>query len=367
MRLPVFFLLSLILGSFFPHASHDHAKLGIEALQRSYVERTGLYQTTGWWNAANAITVLVDYSRATGSRQYLPVLANTFEHAQVIIPKTEQVGDLEKMTGAPGFLNTYYDDEGWWALAWIDAYDLTGEARYLTMGRSIFADMAGGWDTTCGGGIWWSKDRTYKNAIANELFFSVAAHLATRTEAPEYANWAHQEWQWFQSSGMMNSDGLVNDGLTIDRTDKAAGTCRNNGKTVWTYNQGVLLGALAEWSKVSHTPATLESAQHLAVVSLAKLADAKGILHDPCEPKCGGDGIQFKGIFMRNLGALNTVAPDKHWKHFLQANAASIWKTDRAPDNQFGVVWSGPVTETNAGSQTSALDALVAAESIGRK
>ena len=100
--------------------------------------------------------------------------------AQITVPKDQQKVDGKEMTGFPGFLNKYYDDEGWWALAWIDAYDLTHEKRYLAMSQSIFDDMAGGWDEACCGGIWWSKDRKYKNEIANELFLSVAAHLANR-------------------------------------------------------------------------------------------------------------------------------------------------------------------------------------------
>ena len=146
----------------------QRAASGVETLQRWYDPSTGLYKTTGWWNSANATTVLVDYARTANSTRYNPVLANTFTAAQ----KTSF-----------NFLNNYYDDEGWWALAWIDAYDLTGKPQYLSIGGIIFSDMAGGWDNTCGGGIWWRKDRGYKNAIANELFLSVAAHLANRDAA----------------------------------------------------------------------------------------------------------------------------------------------------------------------------------------
>ncbi len=339
-----------------------HVQAGVDALQRWYVPQTGLYQTTGWWNAANAITVLVDAMRAGGSHANEAVLANTFAKAQVTVPKAEQTGPLAKMTGFPGFLNDYYDDEGWWALAWVDAYDQTGKPEYLAMAGSIFKDMAGAWDNTCGGGIWWSRDRNYKNAIANELFFSVAASLSRRgstSDKAQAAEWAAKEWRWFQASGMINKDHLVNDGLIIDKID---GTCRNNGRTVWTYNQGVVLGGLTEWYRANHEDTLLTEARILADAGLAHLVDDHGILHDPCEPNaCGADANQFKGIFMRNLRKLNEQVQEPRYRTFFAGNAASIWQTDRTEANQLGVVWSGPVAQINAGTQSSALDALVAA------
>ncbi|RZU41570.1 glycoside hydrolase family 76 protein [Edaphobacter modestus] len=343
-----------------PQEARHRATLGVKAMQQWYEPSIGLYKTTGWWNSANAITALTDFMRVSGSKQYVGVLANTYRQAQITIPTEKRTDPKQERTGFPGFLNKYYDDEGWWALAWIDAYDLTHDRRYLTMAQSIFDDMAGGWDSTCGGGIWWSKDRNYKNAIANELFFSVAAHLATRTpsERQKFADWATKEWQWFRGTGMINSDHLINDGLVID---KVTGTCRNNEKTVWTYNQGVLLGALAEWSKSSPDSAILDQAKLIADASLTHLTDKAGILHEPCEPKCSGDGIQFKGIFMRNLRALEGVAPDPRYRTAFATNADSIWTKDRTPENTFDVVWSGPPISPDAGTQSSAIDALVAA------
>ena len=333
---------------------------GIDALQRWYVPQTGLYGTTGWWNAANAITTVVDAMRSTGSRTNEAVLANTFTQAQIAVPKEQQVGPLAKMTGFPGFLNNYYDDEGWWALAWINAYDLTSQPQYLAMAQSIFTDMSGAWDNTCGGGIWWSKERNYKNAIANELFLSVAASLARRSadaDRAQAADWAAKEWAWFQASGMINNDHLVNDGLIIDEAD---GTCRNNGRTVWTYNQGVVLGALTEWSRANHDPNLLMQARILADAGISHLADDVGILHDPCEPECGADANQFKGIFMRNLRQMNQQVQEPRYNAFFARNAASVWDADRTATNEFGVVWTGPVAQINAGTHSSALDAIVA-------
>jgi predicted alpha-1,6-mannanase (GH76 family) len=349
----------LFCGSFLPTKAdarnYQHAVTGgIRTLQTWYSKQTGLYTSTGWWNSANAISAMVNAMRVSGSTKYIPVVANTFVAAQ---------------RTTAGFLNDYYDDEGWWALAWIDAYDLTKEPRYLSMAESILADMAGGWDDgVCGGGIWWSKKRTYKNAIANELFLSVAAHLANRASDPlekaRYLMWAQREWRWFDASGMRNSQNLINDGLN----SKNPSACVNNGQTAWSYNQGVVLGGLVELSKADGDTGLLTVAHSIADAALLHLTDAHGILHDVCEPRCGGDGVQFKGIFVRNLMALDEASPRSQYKAFMEANANSILAHAQGRHHQFGQVWSGPFDGANAGTQSSALDALVAAvEAAGAK
>jgi len=330
----------------------QNARDAVQTLQTWYDPKTGLYRTTGWWNSANAMTVLIDFSRVSKSRNYNEVFANTFTAAQ----KTN-----------PGFLNNFLDDEGWWALAWIDAYDLTRNEDYLFMSESIFADMAAAWDDTCGGGIWWSKDRNYKNAIANELFLSVAAHLANRTSGVtrrKYLAWGNEEWKWFQASGMINTTNLINDGLSRSAGGNARSGCTNNGRTTWTYNQGVILGGLAELAAADHDPGLKQAAQKIAESAIAQLADANSILHDPCEPKCGVDGVQFKGIFVRNLVLLDKGQHDKFYESFIEKNADALWENARGPNFQLAERWSGPFDSANAASQTSALDALVGAATI---
>ena len=320
------------------------AARGVTTLQGWYSQTTGLYRTTSWWNAANAVTVLANYSRLAHTRRYYPVFANTLKQASAKYP---------------GYLNRYYDDEGWWALAWIDVYDLTHQAGYLRAAQGIFQDMTGGWDATCGGGIWWSKDRAYKNAIANELFLSVAAELATRSDAAEraaYRSWAEREWHWFMHSGMINDHHLVNDGLVT-------ATCKNNGQTTWSYTQGVVLGGLAELHTITADTDEIAEAEKIAQAALAGLTDHDGVLHDSCEPHCSGDGVQFKGIFLRNLMALEQASPDPRYRSFAVINAESIWKHSRGGGYRFGEVWSGPYSAATAASQISALDAFVAAAS----
>ena len=322
-------------------AYQDMASKGIETMQSWYDWSRGRWATTGWWNSANALTVLVNYSSVSGSTAYQAAIENSFDR-----------------NASGGFLNDYYDDEGWWALAWTDAYDLTGDTRYLDMARFIFDDMTTGWDDVCGGGIWWKKPAIYKNAIANELFLSVAAHLANRVNDPdEQARdfaWAEDEWHWFRQSGMINADNLINDGLNSG--------CQNNGRTTWTYNQGVILGGLAELAQDDPDPDLPDTAQAIALAAIDRLTE-NGVLHDRCEPNCGADGVQFKGIFVRNLAALNSVFPDTRYVGFTTVNASSIWNADQGPDYQFGQVWSSWLDDPvgDAARQSCALDALVSA------
>jgi predicted alpha-1,6-mannanase (GH76 family) len=312
---------------------------GMAALQGFYNSTTGLWNTTGWWNAANALETTIDYCTLTQTSTYRTNLANTFEKNR-----------------GKNFLNEFYDDEGWWALTWIKAFDLTGETRYLNMAKTIFNDMKGGWDATCGGGIWWSKQRKYKNAIANELFLAIAARLNLRTPgdkgAGSYLDWAVREWNWFKNSGMINRDNLINDGLTSN--------CQNNGQTTWTYNQGVILGGLVDLYHITQDQSLLTQAKAIADAAIRTLAP-NGILREPCEPDCGADGPQFKGIFVRNLLALYQVTNKPEYKTFITRNADSIWAQCRNEVNQFGLSWAGQFDRSDATRHSAAMDALNAA------
>ncbi len=302
-------------------------------------KNAGLWQGTGWWNSANALNALIDYMTITKTRSYVDVVVNTFNNCK-----------------SNNFLNGYYDDEGWWALTWINAYDLTQDTRYLDMAKTIFQDITGGWGEPCGGGVWWDKSHTYKNAIANELFLTIAVRLYLRTTTQAYLDWATREWAWFQQSKMINPQHLVNDGLTVLA---ASNTCTNNGKQGWTYNQGVILGGLVDLSLAMHDGAYLAVAREIANAAIAALGNAQGIL---TEPGSGGPDLpQFKGIFMRNLAYLYSFDGQPNHLTFIQKNAQSLLQYDRTLSNQFGYAWAGPFDTADAARQTSALDALNAA------
>ncbi|GAP82610.2 putative glycosyl hydrolase [Rosellinia necatrix] len=353
----------------------SNAVTGINTLQSWYNQGTGLWDTTGWWNSANCLTVLADYAvHNPGSGATLNIagiIQNTYQQAQktsfqaikafgpsglpistyIRMPSKSSISER----GFDNFLNDYYDDEGWWALALIRSYDVTGNQEYLQAAMDIFEDMKGG-ASTCGG-IYWSKIGTYTNAIANELYLQTGASLANRVPSKKnyYLDIAKAQWTWFKSSGMINGDNLVNDGLNEQ--------CKNNGMKTWTYNQGVILGGLVELSKATGDKSYLTSASSIATAAIVALS-RDGILYEGCEPDCGADGAQFKGIFMRNLRALQQAAPQDAFRNFLLKNADAIWANDRNSNNQLGPTWNGPFATASAGTHSSALDAIVAAVAV---
>ena len=208
----------------------------------------------------------------------------------------------------------------------------------------------------------WCATSSYVNAIANELFLSVAAHLATRDTANSatYLSWAEKEWEWFQSVQMINEQGVINDGLGTD--------CKpNRSTTVWSYNQGVILSGLVELNKASPNQSYIDAANSIAKAAIANLTDSNKILHDVCEPNCAPDATQFKGVFMRGLASLQGASPDDLYKQVIEANAGSIWNNDRLESNDsLSVDWAGPFVDwVNASTHSSAMDALVAAVAIG--
>ncbi len=66
------------------------AAAAIRALQRWYRPRTGLWKSTGWWNAANALTAVIGYARHTGDDRHAQVVATTFRQRPAPAPRLRE-------------------------------------------------------------------------------------------------------------------------------------------------------------------------------------------------------------------------------------------------------------------------------------
>jgi predicted alpha-1,6-mannanase (GH76 family) len=323
------------------------AQAGMKTLMGSYNSSTGLIGNS-WWQSAVALSTLMTYAQATGDTSYNYAISAAFND--------NKSGNFE---------NTYMDDTGWWGVAWLQAYQMTGNTQYLQMAETDANYIhQKGWDTTCGGGLWWTTSKPYKNAIPNELFLELTAGLHNAISGDtKYLGWANAEWSWFSTkSHLINGNGMVSDQLTNPG-------CTPTG-TTFTYNQGVILAGLTQLYQATGDTSLLSTAQGIADAAILKL-NAGGVLNEP-GTTCGQDIQSFKGIYVRGLKELSNALNTQWYASFFENQVNSIIPNDTNSGHQMGFLWQGPVSDPqcfNNGitsySQASAEDALVAGLSLG--
>jgi predicted alpha-1,6-mannanase (GH76 family) len=332
------------------------AGAAVEAMMTFYDNATGRWDPKSpWWQSGNALQSVMDYMAKTGSRAYLPQARNTIRiQRQNLSWWPEGGGD---------FRADSTDDTGWWALAILRMYELTNDADLLEIAKTDEAYMHSYWNTTtCEGGLIWDiPTLSYHNAISNELYLELTASLHNLIPGDTlYLNRSLTAWRWFNNSGLINPQHLINDGLTQDAA------CKNNGQNTWTYNQGVILGGLSQVYVATGNSSFLDTACSIAdaVISSSALSQS-GILtefYPPLEP-IEPDSPAFKGIFIRNLQKLNLLLPKRPYENYIQSNALSAYKNARnGSDSHFyGNLWQGPFDFATIGRQESVVNLLVSA------
>jgi Glycosyl hydrolase family 76 len=84
-------------------------------------------------------------------------------------------GDREANT------QTWFDDNGWWGLGFVNAFRATNNRRYLTDAQRALTYIArAGWDPI-GGGVWWNTSHPYKSgpALASDALLATLLYQLT--------------------------------------------------------------------------------------------------------------------------------------------------------------------------------------------
>ncbi|MEV4133256.1 glycoside hydrolase family 76 protein [Dactylosporangium sp. NPDC049742] len=322
----------LLVGAAGTAAAATPAANSVGVLMQSYDAGTGRIGSD-WWTSAVSLSTVMTYRQATGDTQYDYAISGAYAKNA-------------------DFTNEYIDDTGWWALVWIQAYDITGNRNYLNTAETLVKYMHNYWDSTCGGGEYWKTDRQYKASIANELFLAATAGLHNRLPGDTtYLGWANAGWNWLRTNGVI-SNNLVRDGVTIPGCGYST--------AVYTYNQGVVLQGLIELNRATGDASLLTTARSIATAAVARF-NRNNVLYEGCEPNCSGDGQAFKGIFIRYLRALAKATSGTQYDGFIATTANSILANNTNSAGQQGNSFVGPFALWSPTTQAASAAALVAA------
>ena len=288
-----------------------------------------------YWPNAHALDVLID--------------AYVRNPSPAVKARMDELVNGVKAKNGNTWINYYYDDMEWMALACLRAYQATNDAQYKTITDLLWADIKAGWSNDLNGGIWWRKDYSSKNTPSNLPAAILAARLYKAFNNADDLAWANKIYDWQKATLYEAATGWV-----YDNIDK-----NGNKNTTWkfTYNQGTFIGAALELYKITNNLSYQSDAIKATefAVSSGQLT-ANGILKD----EGGGDGGLFKGVFIRYFTRLiidGNLPTDKknNYLQFLKKNAESLWsKGTNKSLILFGNAWDkAPGNTTDLTTQLS--------------
>lgn len=260
-----------------------------------------------WWQA-HYLDCLVDAEARRSTKARRAAIVRTIRGIRL-----RNLGKLIK--------NRYYDDKAWLALALNRVTQSDKVTRPKQLDDLEFNILAG-LDSVLGV-LPWRTDENFFNVPAN----GPAAIMLARTGRMDKAR-ALIDWIF---DNLMSDDGLVEDGLRL----LADGP--RNTPTIYTYNQGTVLGAALEIAlgledKPEEQVYYITHIRSLVQAISMHVATPGGVIDNPVDGD--GDGGLFKGILVRYLAEVAVRLPEdspasisakRAAERLVMASAESMW------------------------------------------
>ena len=289
-----------------------------------------------WWQA-HGLDALVDASIRVGDERHFKMISDFYNG----------IGNANN-----GFINDYYDDMAWMGIAFVRAYSITNIKKYLDTSIQLWNDMLTGWNLTHGGGIAWNKNMlNYKNTPSNATTAILSFRLYNITGEQKYFDLGEKIMNWLTNTLVDEESGMVWDGIGRN------GTNTIDYDWLFTYNQGIYIGACVEYYTISKNEIWRYRAIKTADKAIVSFNGISNILKDEGE----GDGGLFKGILIRYLKYLADQpfldeSKNSIYKAYIRNNAEILWKYGKSPSfpYMFNHDWTtGPSGEIDLSVQLS--------------
>ncbi|UWX97453.1 glycosyl hydrolase [Arthrobacter zhaoxinii] len=265
-----------------------------------------------WWQA-HYLDALIDAAlreRRTGTPFRGPEHPSAADLAPALV---RTIGLRNRMR----YTNRFYDDMAWLALAVGRLNGLSGSRDRQRPYRKILSTLNAALESAhtpeLGGGIYWNKDRNFKNTPATAPAALHFVRTGSRDRAQELVD-------WLNATVLDPQTGLYLDGVKVVRGRPQLES------TVFTYNQGPALGALLELGGSTN----LARAAELITAVDTHLTDDDGASR-VLRTHGTGDGGLFTGILARYLAqaAVSPALPEPSRRTaaaLVESTARALWE-----------------------------------------
>jgi hypothetical protein len=327
-----------------PPLSPDASKAlaAYEAMQRYfYISPTDLYReelgsssNSFLWPFSQAVAATLSVAHLSGQRAKSAFTTG----AQVrglqkylsstplsAVSSTEALQSLPHYTAtiaaAGAGATTYYDDNDWVGIEMARLFELTHDEAALSLAEQILAFEQAGWSSSpnavCPGGIPHSDSETDDNrsTISTAPAAELAVQLFRITGNHAYLEFAVTAYDWVRRC-LLTSSGLYADHIEA------------NGELdpeLWSYTQGVMIGAGALLYQVTGNHAYLDDA---AVTANAALTAC------PLEV-LGAENPFFASVFLRNLIYFDSLLHNPTGVALANAYLSWSWNSLHEPSGLF--------------------------------
>ena len=144
----------------------------------------------------------------------------------------------------PKGIDRYYDDNAWVVLAYLEAYTLLKDDRYLPLAEKTMSYVLSGLDEKCGGGIYWrERDKASKNTCSNAPSALACFRLHLATEERQYLEKGDEILDWLLETLQDPEDHLMWDHINVKTVEIE--------KTKWSYNTALTFHTLGVRSQLA--------------------------------------------------------------------------------------------------------------------
>jgi hypothetical protein len=215
----------------------------------------------------------------------------------------------------------YYDDNDWVGIELVRLYKLTHDPSLLASAEAIMAFEMAGWQADpelgCPGGIPFSNivGNTDRNTVTTAPAAELAVQLYGLTGNGAYLHFGLTAYEWVRRC-LLQPSGMYADHLSPTGVVEP---------TLWSYNQGSMIGAGTMLYQVTRDGAYLYEARQTAKAALAYFTPERLYAEIPF----------FPSVYFRNLLYLDAVTHDPPGQGLAQGYVNYAWQNLRLSNNVF--------------------------------